>query len=164
MPLDNLRPDLFVASSATGVTHFAAVLVAVCLAGLVAGCSEETKKKKQQAVSEASRAETALMADAPRAIDELERRIRAKISFLNGHFIATDEFGVGGIYLFSEVPAWLLNCGPIGIELNIGTDGQNNRALRYHLSYRYFTKEDCLTITPGLAVRLEQWIKDGRVR
>jgi hypothetical protein len=161
MLLENLPLHRSVAGSARSYRRFAAVLVAVCLGGMVAGCKE---KKKPHTVSEASLAETALMADAPSAIEELERRIKAKIGFLNGHFTAADALGISGIYLFSEAPTWLLNCGPIGVEFNINAVGKTNGAISYHLTYTSFTKEDCLTISPALASRLRQWFKESSIK
>ena len=111
--LENLMPDI-----GQRAQRSKGLAIALALFALLGGCDERDSAQTPNKMVEEVEKETVLMADPERAGSELEQRLMAKVSSVDGLLFVNNN----GFQLF-VLPAnapWVIDCGLVGISITFG--------------------------------------------
>src|SRR6516225_7542807 len=134
-------------------------LLSVLLLLSLAACGEGQNESKAPKVDE----EAALLKDIQRAMPELERRLRERMSVQDGLILVIDpEETSSSSYVLPTNSPWVISCG-FGLSVVFGTavsgDGSGvDNDVKIHLTQRLVTEDACSVLAPQLGRRVRDML------
>lgn len=150
--LENLMPDI-----GQRAQRSKGLAIALALFALLGGCDERDPAQTPNKMVEEVEKETVLMADPERAGSELEQRLMAKVSSVDGLLFVNNN----GFQLF-VLPAnapWVIDCGLVGISITFGnsvsgSDGDVSNDVEIYLTQGRIDQKNCPIIGRRIGKRL----------
>jgi hypothetical protein len=135
-------------------------LLSVLLLLSLAACGEGQNKSKAPKVDE----EAALLKDIQRAMPELERRLRERMSVQDGLILVIDPEGLVTSYVLPTNSPWVISCG-FGLSVVFGTavsgDGSSvDNDVKIHLTQSLVTQDACSVLAPQLGRRVRDMLRE----
>jgi hypothetical protein len=128
----------------------------------LAACGEGQDESRGRMVDE----EAVLLEDNQRAVPELERRLRERMSVQDGLILVRDpEEKFSSFYVLPANSPWVISCG-FGISVVFGTavsgDGSSvDNDVKIDLSSRTITQSTCAVLAPQLGKRLRDILREA---
>ena len=137
-------------------------VIVVLVLPLVVGCDDNSAKKPNELLQQMKK-ETALMANVEQAEPELEQRLQAKVSVVDGLLFVNDPV-LREVSVLPTTTPWVIQCGMItGFSITFGSsvsgaEGNVQNEVEVSLSTGQIDQKNCYVLGRRLGKRLQSML------